>query len=159
MTQAQPPPRAAFAYDVAREAMQDQLRRIEAHDTKAGILIAAAGIFAGLLFSGSSVLAGAPPWLLALTGGLISLALLLALFAFLNQRYVTAPRPGAVARLARRDEPWLKWTFLGNLHGALEWNRRKLNRKTRLLGAAQAALIAAVTLVGGYFAVMAIRNW
>ncbi len=65
----------------------------------------------------------------------------------------------AVARFALRDELWLKWRFLGNLHGALEWNRRKLDRKTRFLTVAQVLLIAAVAVVGGYFVLMALIDW
>lgn len=156
---AQPPPGAAYAYEVAQRSLDDQLRRIEAQDSKAGVLIAGAGIFAGFLFSGDTFLAEAPQWLLALAAGLISLAVICALLAFLNQHYITAPAAVAVARFALRDELWLKWRFLGNLHGALEWNRRKLDRKTRFLTVAQALLIAAVAVVGGYFVLMALSNW
>lgn len=145
------PPGAAFAYEAARHALDDQLRRIEAQDAKSGVLIAAAGIFAGFLFSGRSFLVGGPAWFLVSVGLLVTTAVVLALLGVLNQRYVTAPEAQAVARLALRDEVWLKWRFLGNLHTALEWNRRKLDRKTRFLTAAQAALIIDVVLVGGYF--------
>ncbi|MBA3430856.1 MAG: hypothetical protein H0U16_05185 [Actinobacteria bacterium] len=86
---AQPPPGAAYAYEVAQRSLDDQLRRIEAQDGKAGVLIAGAGIFAGFLFSGDSFLAEGPQWLLALAAGLISLAVICALVAFLNQHYNT----------------------------------------------------------------------
>lgn len=79
-------------------------------------------------------------------------------FALLNQSYITAPRPQAVASFAGRDELWLKWRFLGNLHLAVDWNRRKLDRKIRFLTAAQALLIATVGLNGGYFVLTTLRG-
>lgn len=112
MAQGTAPPGAAFSYEVAEKALNDQLRRIEAQDGKAGILIAAAGVFGGFIFSSDSFLNSGPRWVLTLTGGLVAMTVLLALLASLNQRYVTAPRPTAVATFARRDEEWLKWRFL-----------------------------------------------
>lgn len=47
MAQMSIPPGASFAYEVAQKALDDQLHRIEAQDGKAGILIAAAGVFGG----------------------------------------------------------------------------------------------------------------
>lgn len=144
-----------FSYDVAQRALDDQLRRIDAQDGKAGVLIAAAGVFAGLIFSSDSLLLKGPVWLIRVTGGSVVLAILCALLASLNQQYTTAPRPESVARFAARDTAWLKWRFLGNVHRALDWNRQKLNRKARLLTAAQGFFMLAVVLVGGYFIVAA----
>lgn len=42
------PEGASFAYAVAIAALDEQLRRIEALDTKAGILMAVDGVIAGL---------------------------------------------------------------------------------------------------------------
>lgn len=153
------PSGATFAYEIAEKSLNDQLRRIDAQDSKAGMVIAAGGVFAGFLFSGASFLASAPRPLLAITGMLISGGVISALLAFLNQDYVTAPNAVAVARFAGRDEAWLKWRFLGNLHRVLAWNQRKLNRKTRLLTVGQASLITAVLLVGGYFVWTAVIDW
>lgn len=156
MAQPDIPPGAEFAYDVAHEALKDQLRRIEAQDAKAGILIAAAGVFGGFIFSSDSFLRSGPTWVIVLAGGLVITAVLSALLASMNQRYVTAPRATAVARFAAREATWLKWRFLGNLHRAVDWNRRKLNRKTRFLAFAQGLFMLAVLVVGGYFVVSAI---
>lgn len=156
MAQASAPPGAEFSYEVAEKALEDQLRRIDAQDGKAGVLIAAAGVFGGFVFSSDSFLSAGPSWVIAATGGLVTAAILSALLASLNQRYVMAPRPAAVATFARRDEAWLKWRFLSNVHGALEWNHRKLDRKTRLLTFAQGLFMLAAVLVGAYFVVSAI---
>jgi len=63
-----------------------------------------------------------------------------------------------VASFAGRDELWLKWRFLGNLHLAVDWNVRKLDRKIRFLTAAQALLIATVGLNGGYFVLTTLKG-
>ncbi len=156
MAQANVPPGAEFAYEVAHGALEDQLRRIEVQDSKAGILIAAAGVFGGFIFSSDSFLRSGPAWVVILAGGLVIAAVVAALLASMNQRYVTAPAAVAVARLAAREAPWLKWRFVGNLHLALDWNREKLNRKTRFLVVAQGLFMLAVLIVGGYFVVSAV---
>jgi len=89
---------AGFAYDVATAALDEQLRRIEALDSKAGILIAADGVLAGLLFGRSSLITTAPRWLGALVVGLVVLSLLLGLMSFANRRYRRTPRPQAAIR-------------------------------------------------------------
>lgn len=47
---------------------------------------------------------------------------------------------------------------MGNLHMALEWNGRKLDRKIRFLTAAQVLLIATVGLDGGYFVLTTLKG-
>ena len=57
----QPTPQgASFAFDNAAKALDEQLGRIESLDAKAGILLAADGVLAGLLFATGSVLVQAP---------------------------------------------------------------------------------------------------
>ena len=145
------PPGASFAFDIGRASLDEQLRRIDALDTKAGVLIAADGILAGLVL-GSPTFVGrasrpvAVGWMATLI-----LSLLFGLAAIATRRYEFAPTAEAVIRFIRHDEDWLKWRFLGNLARALEVNGRKLAWKTRALSAALASLIAAVGLSGGYF--------
>ena len=159
MAQISPPPGAGFAYEVAQRSLDDQLRLITALDAKAGMLLTGSGIFAGFLFSGRSFLSASPQWLLALVGFLISISLICALLSLGTQRYQSGPSTPAVARFARRDAMWLKWRFFGNMHRELDWNRRKLDKKARFLAAAQALLILAVSLVGGYFVVVEVNRW
>ncbi|MGH2752766.1 MAG: hypothetical protein ACRDK3_18140 [Actinomycetota bacterium] len=147
------PAGASFAYQVAKEALEDQLRRIDGQDAKAGILLAAAGVLAGLLLSGTSQLRTTPDVIVILGGLLLLSALILALLASLNRRYDTAPRPTTVSRMALRDEEWLKWRFLANVHQALALNSAKLERKTQLLTWAQICLLAAIVIIGGSFIV------
>ena len=57
----QPPPHgASFAFDNAAKALDEQMGRIESLDAKAGVLLAADGVLAGLLFATDSVLIQAP---------------------------------------------------------------------------------------------------
>jgi hypothetical protein len=144
------PDGAPFAYNVAGAALDEQLRRIEVLDSKAGILIAADGVLAGLLFGRLSLILAAPRALSAIVVGLVVISLLLGLIAFANRRYRTAPHPAAVLRLMAAPEAWLRWRFLGNLQGALLENEGKLTWKARYLTAAQVSLFVGVAL-GGYF--------
>lgn len=132
-------------------SIDEQLRRIESLDTKAGVLIAADGVLAGLLFSRGSLLLAAPAWLNTVAAAALLASLVLALAAFANRRYDTAPTAHAVIRLMSAPEGWLRWRFLGNILDAIRLNGRKLTWKARFLTAALFFLIASVTLLGGYF--------
>jgi hypothetical protein len=122
------PPGASFAYDAAVASLDEQLQRIEALDSKAGIVIAADGVLMALLFGRSSLITKAPTWLAATAVGMVAISLLLALIAFANRRYRTAPNPLAVMRLMAAPTEWLRWRFLGNLQEALTENDAKLTR-------------------------------
>jgi hypothetical protein len=145
------PEGASFAYSVAVGALDDQLRRIEALDTKAGILMAVDGVIAGLLFGRASLLIDAPRLIGVLAIVFVVASLLQALIAFANRRYDLAPQPEAAIRLMAAPGDWLKWRFLGNLQGAISENGTKLTRKARLLTGALVSLIATVGLLGAYF--------
>jgi preprotein translocase subunit SecG len=145
------PEGASFAYAVAVAALDEQLRRIEALDTKAGILMAVDGVIAGLLFGRTSLLVTAPRLIGVLAVVFVVASLLLALIAFANRRYDLAPQPDSAIRLMAAPEDWLRWRFLGNLQGAISENGRKLTRKSRLLTSALVSLIATVSLLGAYF--------
>ena len=148
----QPPPQGAlFAFGNAAKALDEQLGRIESLDAKAGVLLAADGVLAGLLFATDSVLIHAPRALgVAITVSLL-FSILLALQAFSTRKYETAPTPEAVIGLMEQVlDAWLKWRFLGNVVVALTINRSKLERKARLLSSAIGFLFIVVILLGGY---------
>jgi hypothetical protein len=159
VTQTYPVPEgSSFAYEVAIAALDDQLRRIEALDSKAGILIAADGVLIGLLFSEPSRLVEAPR-ALSVAVGLVVISLLLALISFANRRYRVAPHPTGVIRLMAASEGWLRWRFLGNLERARIENDAKLRWKARFVTAALTGLFGAVALLGTYFVVAIAAGW
>lgn len=131
--------------------LDEQMQRIDALDTKAGVLIAAGGVLAGLLFGRGALLGSADPLLAILTVLLQLISLVLALGAFASRRYEPGLRPETVVRLMAADSLWLRWRFLGNLVEAIEVNRGKLRWKARALTLSLACLICAVVLMGGYF--------
>lgn len=151
MAQGQVPRGAAFAHAVATRTLDDQLARITALDTKAGILMAVDGVLVGLLLGSDSLLLTAPVGLSTTTATLVMLSVTLALFSFANRRYEAAPEPQAVIRFMSASEDWLKWRFLGNLENAIATNEEKLARKARFLTASISALIGAVLILGAYF--------
>lgn len=145
------PPGAPFAFDMALRALDEQLGRIEALDTKAGVLVAADGVVAGFLLGRGSVLARAPLPLARAVIALLFLSMCSALLAFATRRWETAPAPEAMARwLGGGDEGWLRWRFLPNVLDALDDNRPQLRRKARLLALALATLLVTIALLGGY---------
>jgi hypothetical protein len=145
------PAGASLAFEQSVKALAEQLARIEALDGKAGILIAAGGVLAGLLFGRGSLLVDAPGWMVGIAAIALTGSLILGLLAFWTRRYDVAPRPEALAQLMTASEEWLKWRFIPNVLNALAVNRRKLALKSAFLTWALACLIAAVVLLGGYF--------
>ena len=148
------PPGASFAFDIGEQALSEQLRRADALDTKAGVLVAANGlVLFGLLLSSNSFVVGSPIGVQFSIVVLTIASLLSALAAFSTRRYDLAPRPESVIRLMARDEAWLRWRFLGNVESAVAQNRRKLVRKSMLLTLSLASLFLTVTTMGLYFVV------
>lgn len=145
------PDGASFAFDVARTTLEEQLRRIEALDGKAGILIAAGGVLAGFLFGRGSLLLDAPRLIVGIAAIALTSSLVFALLAFWTRRYDVAPRPEALSQLMAAREEWLKWRFIPNVLNAIAVNRRKLALKSAFLTWALVSLIATVLLLGGYF--------
>ena len=144
------PAGARFAYQVALRAIDEQLRRIEALDSKAGVLIAADGLVIGLLAGNRSMIVEGPVWVGFAVVAAVTASLILALLAFTTRRYDAAPNPDAAIRLMTADPEWLEWRFLGNLRDAIGANRGKLGTKTRLLSAALVGLLVGAALLGGY---------
>ena len=145
------PKGAPFAYEVGARSIDEQLRRTEALDAKTGLILASDGVLAGFVFSSDSLFKTAPRAVGMLLALLILASISLALVAFWNRRYESAPRPELVVRLMMEGDEWLKWRFLSNVLNALETNRRKLDRKALLVTWALVALIASGWTLGGYF--------
>jgi hypothetical protein len=143
------PPGAAFAFEMGIRTLDQQLRRIEALDTKAGILMAANGVLSGLLFGGPLALHGprsvAVPAAVALMVSLVT-----ALVSFANRRYDSAPNPQDLVDLVASGEDVLNWRLVGSVLEILEVNGQKLDTKTRFLTVSLLSLIATVVLAGGY---------
>lgn len=142
------PPGARFAYETAARALAEQLQRIDALDSKAGVLLAADGIIVSLVLVPASVL---PGWAALLGGIAVLISLFAALGALANRRYAIAPEPSLVARLAASSDDWIMWRLMGTVLQALDTNRVKLQKKARMLTSAQAALLAGLVIYGGYF--------
>jgi hypothetical protein len=144
------PAGSGFAYEVAIRALDEQLHRVETLDSKAGILIAADGLIVGLLQTPRSSLSEAPSAIAVVVLGAVIGSLLFALISFSVRRYDLVPSPRAVIRFMERNQPWLRWRFLGNLLDAIDTNHDKIETKARWLVAAGAGLFAAAAVMGGY---------
>jgi hypothetical protein len=143
---------------VAAAALDEQLRRIDSLDTKAGIVIAADSVLSGLVFGRGTALSGAPRPLATAVVVAVLLSLLCALGAFMVRRYETAPSPRSIGLRVGASGDWLKWRFLPNLLQALDRNNRRLTSKSTLLTIAQGLLFVAVGVVGGYFTYVVITG-
>lgn len=73
------PAGAPFAFEMAVRSLDEQLERINALDTKAGVLIAADGVIVGLLACDRSVLTRAPAWIGVLVLATVGTSLILSL--------------------------------------------------------------------------------
>jgi hypothetical protein len=144
------PTSARFAYEVADDALREQLARIDSLDQKASIILAGGGIIGGLVLAPGGGLAIFPSWLAISVVVALVTTLLCTFAAVANRRYQLAPTPNRVAALSGADEDRLRWMFIGNLLEAIEINRGKLRTKTRWLTASQIALFATIFQLGAY---------
>ena len=144
------PQSASFAFDVAVRATAEQLARIDSLDSKAGILLAADGVLAGLIFAREGIAARAPIFLGLLAGVAVLLSLVCTLISFSNRKYVATPRPEVVAHLAASPEDRIKWRLISDLR-AVDTNGSKLEQKARWLTSGQAALHVTLVALGAYF--------
>lgn len=101
---ARPPKGGQFAYETAIRSLDDQLRRIESLDSKAGILIGAGGILAALLAGGGSPILEGSRHLALATTVLLNASVTLALLAFFNRSYSSGLSPHSSPR-------WLGWAM------------------------------------------------
>ena len=145
------PQSASFAFDVAVRAVDEQLARIDSLDSKAGILLAADGVLAGLIFVSGGVVAIAPIGLALIVSVTILLSLMCTVVSFADREYLARPRPETVAPLAAAPEDWIKWRLMGTVLRAVETNRARLRSKARWLTLGQAALLVTLLSLGSYF--------
>jgi hypothetical protein len=125
------PRSASFAFDVAVRALAEQLARIDSLDSKAGILLAADGVLAGLIFAREGIVAQAPTWLALVLGAAVLCSLGCTLVAFANREYVLSPKPELIAELAAAPDDWVKWRVMGNVLRAVDTNRSRLKSRSR----------------------------
>jgi cytochrome bd-type quinol oxidase subunit 2 len=152
LTTLPPPQSTRFVYEEARRALQEQMRWIDALDTKAGVLLAAGGLIAGLLITANSPLSSAPEWIVMGTALLLLGALVLAVLAFATRRYETAPNLEAlVSVMSENQDDFLRWMALPDVLEALEINESKVSEKAAYLFYAGASLLLGIVLFGGYY--------
>ena len=94
-----PPPGSEVAFETASAALREQFQRIDALDSKAGILLASGGVFAGFLFGVESLMRQAPRPIAIISTVLLIVSLATALLAFATRAYSSAPTPEVVVRI------------------------------------------------------------
>lgn len=151
---ARAPKGAQFAYDTAIRSLDDQLRRIESLDSKAGILIGAGGVLAGLLAGGRSLLLESSEPLALATAVLLILSLVSALVAFFNRSYSSGLSAEAVTEMAWMEDSHIRWRFHGNLLRSLAENGYRLQRKARLISISLSCLILATLTIGVHLCIV-----
>jgi hypothetical protein len=151
-TTTSPPPGGDFAFDTAVRAFADQMRWIDALDTKAGVLMASDAVLAGLVLTRGSLLLDAPAWIGVLVALLLFISFVLALLSFSTRRFGVAPDVSALAsEAATATASSLRWGALSDIVDALEMNEPKIGRKADLLFASGVGLMLAIASFGGYF--------
>jgi hypothetical protein len=142
-------PSARAIAELAREAQIEQLRSIEALDTKAATLIGFAGVLLGLVFSSSIA---TDHWNHVLTAGVAALSVgIVGLFALLlPRRYRYNPNIVALTKryLEQPEEETLAVT-IESIEQALVSNADVLKWKIRLLNTFSALAVAGILLLAG----------
>jgi len=141
----------SFLYDSALKGLEEQWVWIDALDTKAGILLGAGGVVAGLFFARRSILWFAPTWLGVAVAVVLLVSLALALLSFATRRYERAPDLEALVGSDERTEAALKAEELPHLLLALSINEPKIALKASLLFYSGLTLLVSVALFGAYF--------
>jgi hypothetical protein len=144
------PKSASFAFEIATISLREQIQRVDALDTKAGILLAADGIAATLVFNRNALPTATPTAIILVSGLAVLTSLASTLISFVNRNYALAPTPEVVTGLADTPEDWIRWRMIGNLLEALDVNRAKLRQKARFLTGGQFALLVGLVVMGGY---------
>jgi hypothetical protein len=147
-----PPPQGIdYVYDTALDSLRQQLSWIDALDTKAGILIAADGVVAGVVLASDSLIAPSSVWTVLIATLLLS-SLALALLAFATRRYEIAPDPSELTdSMSLGDERLLKWTTVPSVLEAIDVNEPKLVRKADLVFGSALLLLLGVAALAAYF--------
>jgi hypothetical protein len=152
------PRSASLAFDIGLRAVGEQLARIDSLDSKAGILLAADGVIAGLIFVRGGLVATMPMAVALVISVSILLSLVCTLVSFADREYLAPPRPETVARLSAAPEDWIKWRLMGNVLRAVETNRGRLRSKARWLTLGQATLLVTLMSLGSYFIYELVRD-
>lgn len=150
------PTGATFAFDTALRALDQRNALIASLDAKAGMILAAAGIFAGLLFTQSAAARPAPVWIVRAATAALGTSAAVSVWALFPRLYAAGAKPRTVAEMSGdypdlADET-LKWWFLPNLLEALDQNDAKLKWKRPKIAAAGTLLVSAVAVIGLSFA-------
>jgi hypothetical protein len=141
-----------YTHDMALKTYDDQMKWIDALDTKAGILMAADGLTVGLVMASDSVLSNAPTLVGVTTATWLFLSLVFALLAFSTRRYEVAPDiDPLVLQMQHLDDLALKWIALEGLMNAIEVNESKVGRKAGYLFASATGLLVAILVLASFF--------
>lgn len=142
----------AYAHQAASKAYDDQMRWIDALDSKAGILMAADGVIVSLIVTSDSIFLSAPKLVGIGVAGFLFIALVFALLAFSTRRYEVAPDLEPLIRqMQHLEDDGLRWIALEGLANAVEVNESKVNAKAEHLFFSAVALLAAVLVLAAYF--------
>ena len=146
------PPGIAFVFDTAIRSLGDQMRWIDSLDTKAGVLMAAEAVIAGLVLSRGSILLETPAWVGVAVALLLLTSLLLALLSFSTRRFQLAPNLQALVAAANTGSAEsLRWGVLPAVLEALEINEPKVAQKADLLFYSGCSLMLATATFGASF--------
>jgi hypothetical protein len=152
------PPGGDFIFDAAVRAFSDQMRWIDALDTKAGVVMAADAVLAGLVLTRGSMLLDAPVWVGVSVALLLFVSFVLGLLSFSTRRFGIAPDVSALASEAATAAPSsLRSTALSDILDALEMNEPKIAAKANLLYLAGLSLMLAIGTFGGLFMVELVK--
>lgn len=152
MAMAQGPRGINFTYAQTEKALDDQLRWIDQLDGKAGILLGAEGVVAGLILTGDSVLLKIPRLPAMFIVVLLLGALVLALLAFATRHYEIAPDVESLGQqMQTSTDEQLKVVSLESLFRALDINEPKVNQKATFLYYSGFLLLGALFLFAAHF--------
>jgi hypothetical protein len=129
------PAGTTFVWEQAERRLEAQIRQAEGLDTKAGALVALHALAAGLIATTAGHFHGGAKWVLV---GIVAELLVsggLGLLAFGIERYRRQPSPETMWRFADWTSDQIQQRFLSSRFRALEVNRLRLRRKSRLLEA------------------------
>ncbi len=140
-----------FTYEASVKTYDDQMKWIDALDTKAGILIAADGVIATLVLTRGSMLIRGPRLVAGAVAAALFISLVLALLSFATRRFELAPNiDQLVAEMHRQDDDTLRTLALDGVISAIDVNALKVDHKAALLFYACGALLIGVLLLGSY---------
>jgi len=140
-----------FIHDAALKSYDDQMRWIDALDTKAGILIAADGLLAGLLVTSDPRGSAAPRGLVLALSLIVMASLVTALIAFITRHYEVAPDIDRFSVPDIGHENQMVTIALEGYLNAIEINEKKVAEKATFLFWAGGTLLLAAVLATVYF--------